>query len=256
MDRVSTLTAPFLKRISLLKDSADPDAFPFDRIGFLNDPGFALEFPRRVTFFVGENGSGKSTVLEAIAALCGFPVGGGSQDHRRPAEGGDPRSRLAEALRPEWLPRVRSGFFLRAESFFDLAGYIDDVGDLGAYGGRALHAQSHGESVLALLSNRLRDMGRAVVLMDEPEAALSPSRQLAFLALLREWDLSETVQVIVATHSPILLCYPDATLYRFDEDGIAETTVERTDHFRVTRAFLANPARYLAEIFEEPDTGE
>jgi len=254
----SPLSAPFLKRISLLKDRADPDAFPFNRIGFLNDPGFALDFPRRVTFFVGENGSGKSTVLEAIAALCDFPVEGGTHEHRRGASvDGGHNSRLAEALRPAWLPRVRTGAFLRAESFFNLAGYIDAEGSpVAFYGGRELHAQSHGESVMALLTNRLRDMGRAIVLMDEPEAALSPSRQLAFLALLREWDLSETVQVIVATHSPILLCYPDATLYRFDEDGIAETTVERTDHFRVTRAFLANPARYLAEIFEEPETGE
>jgi predicted ATPase len=253
----SPLSAPFLKRISLLKDRTDPEAFPFDRIGFLNDPGFALEFPRRVTFFVGENGSGKSTVLEAIAALCDFPVEGGTHEHRRGALVDSGHSRLAEALRPAWLPRVRTGAFLRAESFFNLAGYIDAEGSpVAFYGGRELHAQSHGESVMALLTNRLRDMGRAIVLMDEPEAALSPSRQLALLSLLHDWDLSGNVQVIVATHSPILLCYPGATLYQFGEGGIAETTVERTDHFRVTRAFLANPARYLAEIFDEPEPGE
>lgn len=94
-------------------------------------------------------------------------------------------------------------------------------------------------------------MGRAIILLDEPEAALSPSRQLALLALLREWELAKTVQVIIATHSPILPCYPGATLYQFDEDGISETTVEQTDHFQVTRAFLGNPARYLAELFRE-----
>ena len=89
--------------------------------------------------------------------------------------------------------------------------------------------------------------------MDEPEAALSPSRQLAFLGLLHQWDLSETVQLIIATHAPIILSYPHATLYQFDDDGIAETTLEQTEHYRVTRAFLSNPDRYLAEIFEESE---
>lgn len=257
MRRPSALSAPFLKRISLLEERVDPDLFPFNRLAFLSAPDFALSFEKRVTFFVGENGSGKSTLLEAIAALCDFPVEGGSQDHRDLAGDDGHRNRLAEALRPAWLPRVRNGFFLRAESFFNLARYIDGVGDIqNVYGGRDLHAQSHGESVLALLSNRLRDMGQAVLLMDEPEAALSPSRQLAFLALLHEWDQAETVQAIIATHSPILLCYPGATLYHFDEDGIAETTVEQTDQYRVTRAFLSNPERYLAELFGDTTTDD
>jgi predicted ATPase len=257
MKRRSALRAPFLKRISLRPERVDPNLFPFNRLGFLADPDFALPFPNRVTFFVGENGSGKSTVLEAIAALCEFPVEGGAPDHRRAAAVDGQRSRLADALRAAWLPRVRTGFFLRAESFFDLAAYIDEVGDIqNAYGGRELHAQSHGESVMALLTNRLSDMEQAIILMDEPEAALSPARQLAFLALLREWDALETVQVIIATHSPILLCYPGATLYQFDADGIAETTVEETEHFRVTRGFLANPERYLADLFDEPGAGD
>lgn len=246
----SATGAPFLKRISIRPERVDGKLFPFNRLAFLNDPDFALSFPGCVTFFVGENGSGKSTVLEAIAALCEFPEEGGSHDHRRAAASDGQRGRLADALRAAWLPRVRTGFFLRAESFFNLAAYIDETGDIqNVYGGRNLHAQSHGESVMALLTNRLRDMGRAVILMDEPEAALSPSRQLAFLALLRNWEALGTVQVIIATHSPILLCYPGATIYRFDDDSITETTVEETDHYRVTKAFLADPARYLAEIF-------
>ncbi len=228
--------------------------FPFNRLGFLRQPGFSLDFPRRITFFVGENGSGKSTLLEAIAALCEFPIEGGSHDHRRSETDDRSGSRLAAALRPGWLPRVTSGFYLRAESFFNLAGYIDDVGDIeNVYGGRKLHAQSHGESVLALLSNRLGGMERGILLMDEPEAALSPSRQLAFLGLLREWDRAETVQVIIATHAPILMCYPDATIYRFDDDGITVTTVEQTEHYRVTKAFLSNPGRYLSQIFDEDE---
>jgi len=109
MKRPSALSAPFLKRISLLTERADPGAFPFDRLAFLNDPDFALDFPQRVTFFVGENGTGKSTLLEASAALCGFPAEGGAQDHLQPEEADGAPSRLAEALRPSWLPRVRSG---------------------------------------------------------------------------------------------------------------------------------------------------
>ena len=254
MKRPGNLTAPYLKRISLLEEKADKDVFPFNRFPYLGRSGFALDFGKRVTFFVGENGSGKSTLLEAIAAICEFPTEGGAQDHRRSEKEDGPGARLAAALRPGWLPRVTSGFYLRAESFFNLAAFIDDVGDIAnVYGGRKLHAQSHGESVLALLSNRLGGMERGIILMDEPEAALSPSRQMALLGLLRQWDLSETVQVIIATHAPIIMCYPGATLYQFDDDGITETTVDQTEHYRVTKAFLSNPQRYLAQIFDGTD---
>lgn len=251
MKRPNALRAPYIKRVSLLPDKVDRDAFPFDTLPFFRRPDFSLAFPKRITFFVGENGSGKSTLLEAIAALCDFPAEGGGEDHRRGTGAPAPENRLAAALRPEWLPRVRTGFFLRAESFFNLAGFLDTVGDPDRSGGRRLHAQSHGESVLALLAHRLGDLERGIILMDEPEAALSPSRQLAFLGLLRQWEERQTVQVIVATHAPIILCYPGATLYRFDEDGIAETTVGETEHYRVTKAFLANPERYLARVFGE-----
>jgi predicted ATPase len=247
MKRPSSLTAPFLKRIALLEDKADKTVFPFNRLDWLNQPEFSLNFPSRVTFFVGENGSGKSTLLEAIAALCDFPVGGGSQDHQRVAD--EPESRLAQALRPQWLPRVRTGFYLRAESFFNMAGYLDAEGAIERSGGQRLQEQSHGESVMALLANRISEIGRGVILMDEPEAALSPSRQLAFLALLHEWDLSKNVQVIIATHAPIILSYPGATLYRFDDDEIVETAVEETEHFRVTKSFLSDPERYFRRIF-------
>lgn len=257
MKRPSSLAAPFLKKVSLVPERIDRDAFPFNRLGFLDADEFSLEFPERITLFVGENGSGKSTLLEAIAALCEFPPEGGSQDHQGQAGTGEPSSRLAGAMRPAWLPRVRSGFYFRAESFFNVAGYIDAVGDIdGAYGGRELRAQSHGEAVLALLSNRLGGAERSILLMDEPEAALSPSRQLALLGLLRRWDLSGNVQVIIATHAPILLSYPGATLYQFDDDQIWETTLDQTDHYRVTKAFLSNPDRYLEEIFADLDLDE
>ena len=256
MKRPSALKAPFLKRISMLDEKVDADEFPFNRLEFLRQADFSLEFSSRVTFFVGENGTGKSTLLEAIAELCDFPAGGGSHDHPGSTEKALPGSRLAKALRPSWLPRVRSGFYLRAESFYNLAGFLDRTGTIERSGGRKLHAQSHGESVLALLSNRLGSMERGIILLDEPEAALSPSRQLAFLRLLCRWDRSKSVQLIIATHAPIILSYPDATLYQFDEDGIARTTLEQTEHFRVTRAFLSNPDRYLAELFDESDVND
>lgn len=257
MKRPSSLTAPFLKKVSLVAERVDRDAFPFNRLGFLDADDFALEFPAPITLFVGENGSVKSTLLEAIAAMCEFPPEGGSQDHQTQEGGGAPTSRLGHAMRPAWLPRVRAGFYFRAESFFNVAGYIDEVGDIdGAYGGRELRAQSHGEAVLALLSNRLGGTERSILLMDEPEAALSPSRQLALLGLLRRWDLSGNVQVIIATHAPILLSYPGATLYQFGDDRIWQTTLDQTEQYRVTKAFLSNPDRYLEDIFADPDLDE
>jgi predicted ATPase len=178
-----------------------------------------------------------------------FRWAAGSQDHQRAAD--EPESRLAGALRPQWLPRVRTEFYLRAENFFSMAGYLDAADAIERSGGQRLHAQSHGESVMALLSNRISEIGRGVVLMDEPEAALSPSRQLAFLTLLHEWDLSKNVQLIIATHAPIILSYPGATLYRFDDDDIVEAAVEETEHFRVTKSFLSDQERYFRRIFDD-----
>lgn len=242
---------PFLKRLALLPDQADRGRFPFDRLRFLSHSDFELEFRHPITFFVGENGSGKSTLLEAIADLCDFAAEGGSQDHRYAAPSPADTTPLAAALRASWLPRVSRGFFFRSESFRNLASYIDENADLDRYGGRRLQRQSHGESFLALFANRLGTDERVVYLIDEPEAALSPTRQLAFLGLLRNWEKSGNVQAIIATHSPILLSYPGATLLNFDGDRISETRVEETEHFRVTRAFLGNPERYLREIFDE-----
>jgi predicted ATPase len=252
MPRRTVLAAPFLKRLTLLAERVEAAAFPFDTLRFLKNGRFELGFETPITFFVGENGSGKSTLLEAIARLCGFSAEGGSSDHRTGGRGYDEGvARLADALRPSWLPRVTQGFFFRSESFFNVAGYLDEVADRDRLGGRAMHAQSHGEAFLALFSHRLTGDRRALYLMDEPETALSPSRQLAFLAVMRDWERSGNVQAIIATHSPILLCYPGARLVSFDGDGLAETTAEQTEHVRVTRAFLANPARCLKELFDD-----
>lgn len=247
----SRVSSPFLRRISLLTDKADWGAHPFRTLKFLHDGPFTLDFTSAVTVLVGENGSGKSTLLEALAASAGFPSLGGSQ-HHRPGSG-TTHNALASALRLSWLPKVSNGFFFRAESFFSLASYIDEVGDVGLSGGRNLHHQSHGESFLALFSNRLGGHQRAIYLLDEPEVALSPTRQMAFLRLLWEWQRSGRVQAIIATHSPILMSLPGASLLSLDGGQIGPTTPEETEHHRVMRSFLGNPEKALRELLREDD---
>jgi predicted ATPase len=199
----SVLKAPFLKRLTLLPERMQVDDYPFN-LPILEGGRLALTFDRAITFFVGDNGTGKSTLLEAIARQCGFSVlgGGRNQAGRDNADGPD----LAAALRLSWLPKVTKGFFLRAESFFDFATYIDDMGPEGQepYGGKSLHARSHGQSFFALFENRLRGARQAIYLLDEPEAALSPQRQIEFLGLLRAWEEPGNVQMIIVTHSPII----------------------------------------------------
>ena len=152
----------------------DCTTYPFNLRAFSH--GIDVTLRSKVTFFVGENGSGKSTLLEALAECCGFNPEGGNRNHHR-ATFAD-RSPLAQALRLSWRPKVTEGFFLRAESFYDFATYIQGVSNLELDGGRSLHEQSHGESFMALFANRFE---QGIYLLDEPEAALSPQRQLSFL---------------------------------------------------------------------------
>jgi len=159
---------------------------------------------------------------------------------------------LAECLRPSWLPKVSKGFFFRSDTFTDVARYLDDVGAPGANGVR-LHDQSHGESLLSLFVDRFETSKRSMYLLDEPENALSPTRQMSFLRLLRDWELSGNAQMIVATHSPIIMSYPGATILNFDGDKIEQVKYEETEHYRITKAFLGNPERYLKELFDDED---
>nr|WP_294948665.1 AAA family ATPase [uncultured Mucilaginibacter sp.] len=240
---------PFLSRISLpqLQDGSYPQHIPS-----LNK-GLQLQLKSNVTFFVGENGSGKSTLLEGIAEQCGFSLRGGNRNHNfntgHRFEGYE--SPLARPLQLGWTPkRVTEGFFMRAESFFNFASYIDELAQddrriLNAYGGRSLHEQSHGESFLALFNNQFES---GIYILDEPEAALSPARVLAFMSVIAELDRSGRAQFLIATHAPMLICYPGATIYQFDEDGVHETTYEDTEHFYLTKSFLNNPAAYLRHL--------
>ena len=214
-----------------------------------------LDMHPKVTFLIGENGSGKSTLIEAIAVALGFNAEGGTKNFRfgtRPSH-----SVLHECLRvAQGIRKPRDGFFLRAESFFNVATQIETLDAepsfgppiIDSYGGRSLHEQSHGESFLALMMERFG--GRGLYLLDEPEAALSPQRQLAMLARIHDLVRDDS-QFVIATHSPILMAYPEAWIYQLDTDGVSRVAYEDTEHYRITRDFLANPDRMLRILFEE-----
>ena len=210
--------------------------------------GRELRFDRPVTFLVGENGSGKSTLLEAIAVACGFNPEGGTRNFRFATR--ETHSELGEYLTPVRKGYHRDGFFLRAESFYNVASNIDEMdegGGLGArvidsYGGVSLHRQSHGESFLALVKNRFG--GEGLYLLDEPEAALSPSRLLTLLCEVHRL-VEHDSQLIIATHSPILMTYPDARLYQLGEEGIQTVDYQETEHYQLTKRFLDEPERML-----------
>lgn len=242
-------SGPFLRRVSARPESVDASRYPFNVPAFSH--GIDLELRSNVTFFVGENGSGKSTLLEAVAECCGFNPEGGNRDHHY-ATFGD-RSALATALRLVWAPKVTEGFFLRAESFYNFASYIEQVSDLLAYGGKSLHQQSHGESFLALFVNRFE---QGIYILDEPEAALSPQRQLSFLKIIHDLEKPDQAQFLISTHSPIILSYPGAVLYSLDGDSMREVEYRETEHYLLTRDFLNAPERYLRTLFSEEDEGD
>lgn len=238
----------FLNRISLMKeDVEDFGHYPFDipSISSLEQ----LDLSKAVTFFVGENGSGKSTLLEGIADKCEFHTAGGGRNNTYDVHASE--SVLGDYIRLSWMPKVTNGFFMRAESFYHFATHLEEVDGDGfqSYGGRSLHEQSHGESFLSLFLNRFN--GRALYLLDEPEAALSPQRQLTFLRILKDLTEEDDCQFIIATHSPILLGYPDAKILSFDGGSIEEIEYEETDHFRITKYFLDHREKFLKEILED-----
>lgn len=211
-----------------------------------------LRFDARVTFFVGDNGSGKSTLVEAIAIAAGFNAEGGSRNfnfHTRRSE-----SDLHKYIRlVRDVRRPRDGYFLRAESFFNVATEVDRLGVVDTHGGTSLHEQSHGESFLALASNRFGDNG--LYILDEPEAALSPQRQLSLLAIIHRLAAQGT-QFIIATHSPILMAYPDAVIYQLGPKGISTVAYEETEHFQITRDFLNGRELYFRHLFAELSTDD
>jgi predicted ATPase len=228
--------------------------YPFNLASF-KLPDFELIFTSPVTILVGENATGKSTLLEALAELAGFHVGGGSRDHhyRAPdAEG----SLLARHLRASWLPKVTQGFFFRADSYINLAAYVEDLATewpvmRQLYGERHLHRQSHGESFLSLFEHRLQTSSRALYLLDEPESALSPRRQLQLVRLIHIWAQTGRVQIVLATHAPILMALPGATLLHLTASGIAEVNYRATPHFETMAAFFQDPDRMIDQALSD-----
>lgn len=247
--QTTKLPAPFLTRISLKPGALEGCAgYPFD-LPWLRDKDFSLAFSTPVTLIVGDNGSGKSTLIEALAALAGFGQAGGNRDHGaghvpgREA-GGDA---LAPHLRAAWLPKVTQGWFFRAETFFQLARHLDASGSPAA----DFLSWSHGEGFVRVFRERMSAQG--FYLMDEPESALSPKRQLDLLRLLAEVQQTARAQVILATHSPLLMAVPGARLLEVTRFGFQERRFSDTAHFKLYRAFASDPEGFIRSALQDPD---
>ncbi len=233
---------------------------PLEEGSYLNDipavkalESSSLVFDNPLTIFVGENGSGKSTLIEAIAIAMGFNPEGGTKNFTFSTA--DSHSDLYKHLSVSRQAYPKDGFFLRAESFYNVASSIERMDEEGggrplieSYGGISLHKQSHGESFLALVKNRFS--GKGLYILDEPEAALSPARMMQLLCLIHDL-LEKDSQFIIATHSPILMSYPDAFIYELNEEGFHQTAYRETEHYRITKDFIDKPEVMYKYLFHE-----
>lgn len=241
----------YVREVKLRRERvASFDQYPFSLPAVRNLHTLALH--PAVTFIVGENGSGKSTLLEAIAVAWGFNPEGGTKNFRFQTRGS--HSILHDRLMlVKGIKRPKDGFFLRAESFFNLATDIERMDAepapgppiINSYGGRSLHEQSHGESFFALMMHRFG--GQGFYVLDEPEAALSPSRQLAMIARMHQLVQTRS-QFIIATHSPILMAYPSAWLYQITPEGLARIEYQQTEHYIVAKRFLNDTSNQLQAL--------
>ena len=247
--RTLKLPAPYLRRVWLVPEKVERwEDYPFC-LPLFRQKSFEIDFDDAVTIIVGENGVGKSTLFEGIAVSAGFGLAGGSRSHVGATRVDE--ASLAKALKLSWLPKVTRGYFFRAETFFGLVRYMVDAAKDVLYGDPPPDwlDMSHGEGFLAFFEERCMQQG--IYIFDEPESALSPSRQIEFLKLLRRMRETGHCQVIMATHSPILMGFPDARLLRLTPYGFEPTTLRETDHFRLMREFCADPDVFLDTMMNE-----
>lgn len=241
----------FLREVQLCRDKIpDFNEYPFSLEAVKSLYG--LQFHPKVTFIVGENGTGKSTILEAIAVAYGLNPEGGTRNFTFSTR--NTHSNLNEYLRLiKGIKRPEDSFFLRAESFYNVASNIEELDREGmgpriidSYGGRSLHAQSHGESFFSVILHKFK--GRSLYILDEPEAALSPARQMAMISRIHEL-VNENSQFIIATHSPILMAYPDSIIYEI-KDGLKIVNYKETEHYLLMRDFINKPEKLLQILME------
>jgi predicted ATPase len=251
-NRAINMPAPYLRRVWLDPSRIDDRAaYPFC-LPFLHD-AFELSFDRPITIIVGENGTGKSTFLEGIAVLAGYDEAGGGKGYR-PVDHSNAIEamgrQLSKALRASWLPKITNGWFFRAESFFSVARYLDEAAREPLSGPPPdFLSHSHGEGFLRFFEERCQRQG--IFIFDEPESALSPARQMEFLKLMRRMEQSTICQVVMATHSPMLMAYPNARLLRLTKYGLEPVTVEQTDHYKVMREFCSDPVGFVEAVVKE-----
>ncbi len=246
--RQTRLPPPYLRKVWLDEGAdVDPTSYPYC-LPLFRGGAFELVFDRPVTIIAGENGVGKSTLLEGIAVLAGFDESGGGPGYQavdnsqaREVGGGG----LARSLRASWLPRIGRGWFFRAESFFAVARYLDEAGSLSA----DFLSHSHGEGFIRFFEERCTRPG--LFLFDEPESALSPKRQFDFLKLLNRMEEGRQSQVLIVTHSPIIMAHPGAQLLRMNRYGLEPVALQDTEHFRIMREFTLDPHGVIKAMIEE-----
>ncbi|GJE76391.1 AAA family ATPase [Methylorubrum suomiense] len=242
------LPPPYLRKVWLdAGPTHDPSVYPYC-LPLFGSGTFEIAFDHPITIIAGENGVGKSTLLEGIAVLAGFDESGGGPGYRavdnvRAKEMGG--GRLARSLRASWLPKVNRGWFFRAESFFAVARYLDEAGSPSA----DFLSHSHGEGFIRFFEERCTKPG--LFLFDEPESALSPKRQFDFLKLLDRMEVGRQSQVLIVTHSPIIMGYPNAHLLRMSRYGLEPVALQDTDHFRIMREFVSDPHGMIKAMIEE-----